>query len=51
MLSTLILLYALDAGQIPLGCYVAAWSLTGIKLIAEIIKMLINIQKDKNQAS
>lgn len=42
MLSTLILLYALDTGQIPLGCYVAAWIFTGINLIANIIKNMHN---------
>lgn len=25
MLPTIILLYALDTGQIPIGCYIAAW--------------------------
>ena len=43
MLSTLILLYALDTGQIPVGCYVAAWVFTIIKGICLVIKCLVDL--------
>ena len=46
MLSTLILLYALDTGQIPTGCYVAAWVFTIIQCICMIIKFLKPYFKD-----
>lgn len=35
MLATLILLYALDTGQIPTGCYVAAWVFTILYLCGD----------------
>lgn len=38
MLSTLILLYALDTGQVPTGCYVAAWIFMLLEVICNIIK-------------
>ena len=38
MLATLILLYALDTGQIPKGCYVAAWVLTTIEFLYKLGK-------------
>jgi len=40
MLATLILLYALDTGQIPAGCYVAAWVFTGIELLLKLIDLV-----------
>ena len=36
MLPTLILLYALDTGNIPTGCYIVAWIFTIIQLICGI---------------
>lgn len=38
MLSTLILLYALDTGQVPTVCYVAAWIFLLLEVICHIIK-------------
>lgn len=38
MLPTLILLYALDIGQIPVACYVAAWVFTVIEYLPKVIK-------------
>ena len=35
MLPTLILLYALDTGNIPTGCYIVAWIFTIIQLICD----------------
>lgn len=46
MLSTLILLYALDTGLIPVGCYVAAWVFTIIKGICLVIKCLVDLSDD-----
>nr|DAK81071.1 MAG TPA: hypothetical protein [Caudoviricetes sp.]DAU32444.1 MAG TPA: hypothetical protein [Caudoviricetes sp.] len=46
MLSTLILLYALDTGQIPTGCYVAAWVFTIIQCICMIIKFFSILSDD-----
>lgn len=43
MLATLILLYALDTGQIPMGCYVAAWVFTILKGIYVVIKAMIEM--------
>ncbi len=43
MLSTLILLYALDTGQIPAGCYAAAWIFTILKFICLFVQ---NLKKD-----
>lgn len=45
--STLILLYAFDAGQIPVGCYIAAWALASIKFVASLAEMASNIAKHK----
>lgn len=47
MISTLILLYALDTGQIPTGCYIAAWVLTIIQTVAELIKTATDIADHK----
>ena len=38
MLSTIILLYALDTGQIPIGCYIAAWTAFVIETAVTIVK-------------
>ncbi len=40
MLSTLILLYALDTGNIPTACYVAAWVGTILQVIIATIKAI-----------
>lgn len=45
MLSTLILLYALDTGQIPAGCYAAAWIFTILKFICIFLEHII-LKKD-----
>lgn len=41
MLSTLILLYALDTGQIPKGCYIAAWTILILQIVVEIWSIVI----------
>lgn len=38
MLSTLILLYALDNGQIPNECFIAAWVFLILETICSIVK-------------
>jgi len=38
MLSTLILLYALDTGQVPKGCYIAAWVFTIFEFLYKLGK-------------
>ncbi len=48
MLATLILLYALDTGQIPTGCYVAAWVLTTIEFLYKGLKAFIKLGKEIN---
>lgn len=48
MLATLILLYALDTGQISAGCYVAAWVLTIIEFLYKGLKVLIKLGKEIN---
>lgn len=47
MVATLILLYALDTGQIPQGCYIAAWTITIIELILRLLKAYIEVKKDE----
>lgn len=47
MLSTLILLYALDNGQIPDGCFIAAWIFLILKIIFVTVKEIMNY-KDKD---
>ena len=47
MISTLILLYALDTGQIPAGCYIAAWVLASVRAVAGLIKMATDIADHK----
>lgn len=39
MASTIILLYALDNGQIPIGCYIAAWTLLIFRLALSIFEL------------
>ncbi|MCU6720615.1 hypothetical protein OCV67_11860 [Porcipelethomonas ammoniilytica] len=48
MISTLILLYALDTGQIPTGCYIAAWFLAIIRTVARLIKTVADIADYKD---
>lgn len=48
MISTLILLYALDTGQIPKGCYIAAWVLAIIQITAGLIKTVTDIADHKD---
>lgn len=48
MISTLILLYALDTGQIPKGCYIAAWVLAIIRTVAGLIKTFTDIADYKD---
>ena len=48
MLATLILLYALDTGQIPTGCYVAAWVFTTIEFLCKSLKILLKLGKEIN---
>ena len=48
MISTLVLLYAFDTGQIPTGCYIAAWVLAGIRFVAGLIKMASDIANHKD---
>lgn len=38
MLSTLILLYALDNGQTPNECFIAAWVFLILEIICAIVK-------------
>ena len=45
MLPTLILLYALDTGNIPTGCYIVAWIFTIIQLICGIADWTIKKMK------
>ena len=45
MLATLILLYALDTGQVPTACYVFAWVFAIIKYSWEIVKFLAKISE------
>ena len=45
MLATLILLYALDTGQVPTGCYVAAWVFAILKYSWEFVKVLAKISE------
>ncbi|MFR5799975.1 MAG: hypothetical protein ACLUFX_14225 [Oscillospiraceae bacterium] len=47
MISTLILLYALDTGQIPTGCYIAAWVLASVQAVVGLIKMATDIAGHK----
>lgn len=47
MISTLILLYALDTGQIPTGCYIAAWVLASVRAVVGLIKMAADIAGHK----
>ena len=47
MLSTLILLYALDNGQIPNGCFIAAWIFLILKTLFFPGKEIMNY-KDKD---
>ena len=44
MLPTLILLYALDTGNIPTGCYIVAWVSTIIELIYKIANRTIKMK-------
>lgn len=39
MASTIILLYALDTGQVPSGCYIAAWTLLALKFALSIFEL------------
>lgn len=39
MASTIILLYALDTGQIPKGCYIVAWTLLALKFALGIFEL------------
>lgn len=48
MLATLILLYALDTGQIPTGCYVAAWVFTILKGIYAVRNGQLKLQYNDN---
>ncbi len=48
MISTLILLYALDTGQIPTGCYIAAWVLASVRAVAGLIKIAADIADYKD---
>lgn len=45
MLATLILLYALDTGQIPTGCYVAAWVFTILQSAAYTVSAFAEYKK------
>lgn len=45
MVATLILLYALDAGQIPAGCYIAAWTITILEVAFNFVKTCIEAKK------
>lgn len=45
MLTALILLYALDTGQVPTGCYVVAWVFAIIEYIFKSLKVLIRISE------
>jgi len=47
MIATLILLYALDTGQIPDGCFIAAWICSGINFAASILKFIVNISSNE----
>ena len=49
MLSTLILLYALDTGQIPVGCYVAAWVLTIVKRSFKGVLFILVFAEQKSE--
>lgn len=49
MISTLILLYALDTGQIPMGCYIAAWVLASVRAVAGLIKWLLTLLAIRNK--
>ena len=48
MISTLILLYALDTGQIPMGCYIAAWVLASVQAVVGLIKMAADMADHKD---
>ena len=49
MLSTLILLYALDNGQTPNECFIAAWVFLILEIICAIVKEIGNLKnKDLN---
>ena len=45
MLATLILLYALDTGQIPTACYVVAWVFAIIEYIFKSLKVLMKLSE------
>lgn len=56
MASTIILLYALDTGQIPRGCYIAAWTLLAFKFALSIFELKCKkrhkaVQRCKNEKS
>ena len=44
MLSTLILLYALDNGQTPNECFIAAWVFLILEIICAIVKEIGNLK-------
>lgn len=48
MISTLILLYALDTGQIPTGCYIAAWVLASVRAVFGLTKMATDMADHKD---
>lgn len=48
MISTLILLYAFDTGQIPTGCYIAAWVLASVRAVAGLIKTVADMADYKD---
>ena len=45
MLSTLILPYALDTGQIPTGCYIVAWAALMLEVVVKVADIIL---KSKN---
>jgi hypothetical protein len=47
LISTLILLYALDTGQIPQGCYIATWTISIIEFIAKTVIAVEDMRKIK----
>ena len=44
----MISLYALDTGQIPMGCYIAAWVLASVRAVVGLIKTVADIADYKD---
>ena len=45
MLGTLILLYALDTGQVPTACYVMLWVFAIVEYFYKSIRFLVRISE------